>query len=149
MMKNAPFLDTKTFARLAPVVQKELRLLARAGAFSAAAALKHVFVQLYGIERSREEQRRFMFFAAPLARRIAVELANAEERIGPSDLRVSDLKEWLWWLDTFDPLCARMVDLRYFAGLTTRETAQTLRMSPEGVVHELRFAKAWLQARLS
>jgi Fe-S-cluster formation regulator IscX/YfhJ len=147
-MKDTPVLDAKAFARLAPVVQKELRLLARAGAFSAAAALKHVFARLYGTERSREEQQRFLFFAAPLARRIAIELANAEERIGSGDLSVTDLKQWLWWLDTFDPMCARMVDLRYFAGLTTRETARTLRVSPETVVHELRFAKAWLQARL-
>ena len=41
-----------------------------------------------------------------------------------------------------------MIDLHYFAGLTTKQTAAALGVSPEVVVRDLRFAKAWLQTKL-
>ena len=45
-------------------------------------------------------------------------------------------------------MCARMIDLHYFAGLSTKQTAAALRLSPRLVIRDLRFAKAWLQSRL-
>lgn len=147
-MTAQPPLDTTALVRLAPVIRTELRQLALAGSMSAAASLRHVFTQLFGENRSRQDQIRFMIYAAPLARRIAIDLANSGDRIGESDIRVSDLREWLGWLDMFDPLCARMIDLHYFAGLSTKETAQALKMPTQAVIRDLRFAKAWLQAKL-
>lgn len=140
--------DSKSLVRLSPFIKSELRRLAVAGALSAAVALRHVFTHLFGSERAREDKLRFMMYAAPMARRIAIELANSADYIGDTDIKVSDVKEWLGWLDTFDPVCARMIDLHYFAGLSTRETAVALKMSPRAVVRDLRFAKAWLRTKL-
>ena len=123
-VKPPPSLDATHFARLSPFVRSELRRLTCTGALSAPAALHQVFIELFGAGRTRRDQVRFMLFAAPIARRIAIDLAGMADRIGDTDISVADLQEWLLWLDTFDPLCARMIDLHYFAGLSTRETAQ-------------------------
>jgi RNA polymerase sigma factor (sigma-70 family) len=147
-MKPPASLDATQFARLSPYIRNELRRLAQTGAVSAAAALRQVFIELFGTGCSRRDQMRFMLFAAPIARRIAIDLAGRAERIGDTDISASDLQEWLLWLETFDPLCARMIDLHYFAGLSTKETAQALEMSPQAVIRDLRFAKAWLQSKL-
>ena len=48
-----------------------------------------------------------------------------------------------------DPRKSRVVELRYFAGLTAEETAAVLRVSPETVQREWRVAKAWLLRELS
>jgi DNA-directed RNA polymerase specialized sigma24 family protein len=148
-MKATASLDASQLARLSPFIRSELRKLALTGAVSAAAALRQVFIQLCGTECSRRDEVRFMLFAAPIARRIAIEIAGRSERIGDSDISTTDLQEWLTWLDTFDPMCARMIDLHYFAGLSTKETARALAMPPQAVIRDLRFAKAWLHARLA
>jgi RNA polymerase sigma factor (sigma-70 family) len=147
-VKPPPSLDATQFARLSPFVRDELRRLTRTGALSGAAALHQIFLELFGAGRTRHDHVRFMLFAAPIARRIAIDVAGTAERIGDTDVRAADLQEWLLWLDAFDPLCARMIDLHYFAGLSTKETAQALHMSPEAVIRDLRFAKAWLQSKL-
>lgn len=147
-MTAIPPLDTTALVRLAPVIRNELKRLALSGSVSASTSLNHVFKQLFGADRPRQDQIRFMVYAAPLARRIAVDLANSDDRIGNSEIRVSDLREWLGWLDMFDPLCARMIDLHYFARLTTKETALALNMPTQAVIRDLRFAKAWLQTKL-
>lgn len=147
MTTPAP-LDTPALVRLAPVIRSELLRLATSGAMSAEASLRHVFNQLFGSERSRQDEIRFMVYAAPLARRIAIELANASDRVADSEVSVQDLREWLGWLDMYDPLCARMIDLHYFAKLTTKETALALNLPTQAVIRDLRFAKAWLQTKL-
>ena len=149
MITTTELLDAKKFACLAPAVRAELQKRVRAGVLSVGDSLQQVFVEMFGAGRSRNEQIRFYLFAAPMARKIAIELANDGDHIGSTDISVSDLKMWLWWLDSMDPLCARMIDLHYFAGLSFKETAAALRLPPEAVIRELRFAKAWLQLRLS
>jgi DNA-directed RNA polymerase specialized sigma24 family protein len=84
-----------------------------------------------------------------MARRIAIERANANDRIGATDVSIADLKMWLWWLDNMDPLCATMIDLHYFAGLSFKETAEVLDLPPQAIIRDLRFAKAWLMLRLN
>jgi RNA polymerase sigma factor (sigma-70 family) len=48
-----------------------------------------------------------------------------------------------------DPRQARLVELRFFAGLTLDEAAQTLRISQATANRDWRFARAWLMNRLS
>jgi RNA polymerase sigma factor (sigma-70 family) len=52
-------------------------------------------------------------------------------------------------LATFDPRKARIVELRYFGGLTVEETAEVLKISPITVMRDWSFAKAWLHRELS
>jgi DNA-directed RNA polymerase specialized sigma24 family protein len=140
-------LNAESFARIAPVVKSELQRLWSDDKTSAADALQQVFLQMFGPDRPRQEFIRFLFFASPIARRIAIGAARLNDPVGDTDIKVADLKLWLWWFDTMDPLCARMIDLHYFAGLSIKETAAALRMSPRGVIRDLRFAKSWLKAK--
>ena len=48
-----------------------------------------------------------------------------------------------------DPRQARLVELRYFGGLSLEETANVMEISPTTVKREWRIAKAWLYRRLS
>lgn len=145
---SRPPIDTSVLVRIAPTIRVEMHKCACAGAVTAVEAIKHVFRKLFGDDRSREDEIRFMVYVAPLARQIAVELANPTDHIKGTNIRVQDLREWLGWLDAFDPLCARMVDLHYFAELSIKETAFALKLPVTAVTRDLRFAKAWLQTKL-
>jgi hypothetical protein len=115
---------------------------------SPAASLRQVFHAIYGDEYHPQELMHFLIFAAPLARRVAFELATSGDRIGTTDISAAELERWLWWLETFDPLSARLVDLHYFAGLTPKQLATLFGMSPRLVLQDLRFARAWLRTRV-
>ncbi|MET0534187.1 MAG: ECF-type sigma factor [Steroidobacter sp.] len=142
-------LDSKKFVHLAPAIRSELLKRVRAGVLTVGESLHQVFVEIFGTERTRNERFLFLLFAAPMARRIAIEMANAGDRVGATEISVADLKMWLGWLDSMDPLCARMIDLHYFAGLSFKETAAILGLPPQAVIRDLRFAKAWLMLRLN
>jgi hypothetical protein len=143
-----PPADYTGWLKLRPLIARELLHLASSGSLPSGAALKRVCRKLFGDDCSPEIETRFLIFAAPIARKIAIGLANRGDRIGDSDVKVQDLIEWLGWLDRFDPMSAAMIDLHYFAGLTAKQTAAALRVAPEVVVRDLRFAKAWLQTKL-
>ena len=134
---------------MASVIRSELDLRVQAGSLNTRESLQQVFVALFGAERAPDERLRFLLFAAPLARRVAIERATSHERIGVGDLSVADLNLWLCCLDTMNPLHARILDLHYFAGLNLKETAAVLNMPLPAVRRDLRFAKAWLRARLT
>lgn len=146
-MNDTATLDQATLRKLRPVIAKELKRIAAAGSFSPQQALKQVFQQLLP-GHDREDEVRYLMVAAPMARRLTIELANAEERIGNSDVRMQDVREWMAWFDLFDPLGAQMIDLHYFGGLSTRRTAAALQLTPRAVIDDLRFAKSWLQTKL-
>ena len=65
------------------------------------------------------------------------------------DLDVLALNAALEELTALDPLRARMIELRFFAGLTTDETAEALGVSAATVTRGWRFARAWLHQRLT
>jgi RNA polymerase sigma factor (TIGR02999 family) len=110
----------------------------------------------------------FFGVAASMMRRILVDHARrrrAEKRGGdwervtmtehdvaaedPREIDVLALHESLERLATFDPQQARIVELRYFGGLTIDETAEVAGISPATVVREWTIAKAWLRADLT
>jgi RNA polymerase sigma factor (TIGR02999 family) len=65
------------------------------------------------------------------------------------DLDILELNDALVELSAVDPLRARMIELRFFAGLTTDETAEALGMSAATVTRGWRLARAWLHQRLT
>jgi RNA polymerase sigma factor (TIGR02999 family) len=122
------------------------------------------------VDQSRVEWRnRAHFFgvAAQVMRRILVDhargrdaakrgggmqrltLNDADAAVGESDVDVLDLHEALETLAAFDPLQARLVELRYFSGLNIEETAEALDISPATVKREWAVARAWLRRELS
>jgi hypothetical protein len=109
--------------------------------------LESLFVNRFGGQHPGFERLKFLFFVAPLVRRLVIGSADVDRRVRGTDITFGDLKSWLDWLDALDPVCARMIDLRYFAGVSIKETAYLLDLRPNAVVRELRFARAWLNIK--
>ena len=160
-----------------PLVYDELRRLAasyirreRPGQTLQATALVHeAYVRLIA-EKSHTWQNRthFLAIAALSMRQILVEKArrrNAAKRGGapqritlddrnldaantPADIDVLALDEALTRLAALDPEHARIVELRYFGGLTVEETAEVLNSSPATVKRRWALARAWLKKEL-
>jgi RNA polymerase sigma factor (TIGR02999 family) len=80
--------------------------------------------------------------------RASVELWEAAAALESDPAEVLALDEALAKLREYDPRKAEIVQLRYFAGLSTDETAEVLGLSPRQVDKEWRFAKAWLHRLL-
>jgi len=161
---------------LIDAVYGELRRLAhhhlrreRPGHTLQTTALVHdAYLQLVE-QRNVQWQSRAHFFgiAAHLIRRILVEYARrraAGKRGGhdavrvpldpelvvaqPRDVAVVAIDDALNALSSIDPQQGRIVELRFFGGLTVEETADVLEISPRTVKREWRMAKAWLQREL-
>ena len=112
-----------------------------------------------------EDRGRFLGMAATAMRRILVDHARARaadsrdsSRSVPlledpeqleEDLGIDHLDRALAELQSFDPELARMVELRFFGGLTVEDTAQAMNVSPRTVKREWRLARAWLQRKVS
>ena len=163
--------------RLIPLVYGELRSLAahylrgeRAGHTLQPTALVHeLYVRLVNQDRANWRDRaHFLAVAAQLMRRILVDYARARqaakrdsaaagvdiagvELVGAevSVVEVLAVDEALDRLAELDPQQTRVVELRYFAGLTVEETAEAIGVSPRTVKRDWAMANAWLRAQLS
>jgi RNA polymerase sigma factor (TIGR02999 family) len=67
---------------------------------------------------------------------------------GPEPIDLLMLDDALVALAAEDEQLARVVEMRYFGGMTAEESAEALDISVHVVRHQLRFAQAWLQKRL-
>lgn len=108
-------------------------------------ALSEIFEQRrhqLGPRRLRQDRRHFYLFAAQLARGVVLEDMSSPNQDVASSRAMS---RFLWWIGVVDPMCVRIVDLHYFAGLSSRETAATLRISTTAVECQLRFVSAHLE----
>jgi RNA polymerase sigma factor (TIGR02999 family) len=162
---------------LVPLVYDDLRRMAArymqrepAGHALQATALVHeAYVRLID-QRQVKWRNRAHFFgvAAGMMRRILVDQARRRragkrggqwERVtlvddevaaeGPDEIDVLALHQSLERLASFDPQQERIVELRYFGGLTIEEAAEVVGISAATVVREWTMAKAWLRADLS
>jgi RNA polymerase sigma factor (TIGR02999 family) len=114
-----------------------------------------------------ENRRHFFGAAAQAMRRVLVDRARVrraqkrdagQERLSLSDVEVEapsgmdievlELERALSELETFQPRLARMLELRYFAGLGIHETAAALGVSPATVKRDWAYARVWLLDRL-
>lgn len=168
--------DTDALEKLLPIVYAELRRIAdnylrreHSGHTLQTTALVHEAYLRLVKAQSLEWQNREQFFgiAANLMRRILVDharTANAAKRggstpnlpldealttSGESDENLLLLDEALNKLATIDSQAARIVELRYFAGLTIEETAEVLKTSPMTVKREWATARAWLHREIA
>lgn len=71
-----------------------------------------------------------------------------EEPASPAELDVLELEEILAELESHDAQMARLIELRYFGGLTFAECAEELELAISTVKDKSRFALAWLRMRL-
>lgn len=144
---STPRLDPALLANLTSM-RDELYRRANAGQVLGRALLTDMFADVFGSNVPRLEQIRILFFAAPLVRRVVLEASDSSRCVGATDITFGEVKSWLWWLDAMDPLCARMIDLRYFANLSIKEIALLLHLPAAAVLRELRFARSWLRIRV-
>jgi len=79
--------------------------------------------------------------------RVSLEEAGAALSVVP-DVDLLALESALGELGELDPERARLVELRFFAGLSIEDTAELLGVSPSTVTRDWRMAKAWLFRRL-
>ncbi len=143
---NAPDIPCKTTALIHEVYlklidQREVNWQNRAHFFGIAAQLMRRILVDYAKARHRAK-RGGIGEDLPLAETI---LAVSKER--SIDLVVLD--EALTRLAVFDERQARIVELRYFSGLSIEETAEVLRISPATVKSDWNVAKAWLRHEIT
>ena len=168
--------DQDALDRLMPLVYGELRQLAqsymrreRAGHTLQTTALIHeAYLRLIDAKKTRLENRAHFFaVASRLMRQILVDFARSrgyQKRGGgaqqvalddamvigqPRDEDLVALDEALTALAGVDERKARVVELRFFGGLTESEMSETLKVSPETVRRDWRLAKSWLLLKLS
>ena len=141
---------------LTPLVQAELRRLAERRPATGPAELVHeAYLNLVGDATvARLGRARFLTVAARGVRRLLVEHAraadgNAGVTVGSEDIDVLALDEALGRLEEIDPPQARIVELRYFGGLTIEQAADTVSASPDVVAREWTVARAWLRRELA
>jgi RNA polymerase sigma factor (TIGR02999 family) len=167
--------DQTALDRLIPLVYEELRRLAdgqirreRPGHTLQPTALVHeVYVRMLGKEQPDYRDRaHFLAIAAHAMRKILIDHARGhnaakrgsglamapidEERDGcverPSLLIALD--DSLAALEVKDPLLARLIEMRYFGGLTAEESSAALNLEINDLRRQLRLAEAWLRREM-
>jgi RNA polymerase sigma factor (TIGR02999 family) len=162
--------DTAALERLTPFVYDELLRIARRcmrrqtpQTLQSTALVHEAYMRLVKVEGLRWQDRAHFFaVAAQMMRRILVDAARArraakrqgnaqritfDEGLAISVKQDGDLvaiDDALSALAQLDPRKARVVELRFFGGLTVEETAEVLQISPDSVKRDWRLAKPWL-----
>jgi RNA polymerase sigma factor (TIGR02999 family) len=168
--------DRNAFGRIIETVYPELQKIARRclgrerheHTIQATELVHEAYIRLIDIQRVRWEDRAHFFaVAARIMRRVLVDYARARlyaKRGG--EFRRVDLKEALMVsseggrelvemdealdnLAEFDSRKAKVVEMRYFGGLTVAEIAVVLGVSPQSVNRDWNLAKAWLAREMT
>lgn len=161
--------------RLMPLVYDELRRLAGVymrreppgHTLQATALVNEAYLRLVQVERIQVENRaHFLALAARMMRRLLVDAARAsgnEKRGGrtrkvpldealsvsaDSDLDFEALDQALRKMESLYPRKVRLVELRFFGGLSMEEAAEILHVSTDTLKRDWRFAKLWLLREL-
>jgi RNA polymerase sigma factor (TIGR02999 family) len=171
--------DSSALQELTPALYKELHRIAsrqlsgeRPNHTLQATALVHeAYLKLFqGAERKFADQVHFLAVASRVMRQVLVDYARSRA----SQKRAGDLNRTEWTtslavssnkgvelfeliklddalkdLAAEDESLARLVEMRYFGGMTAEETADAVGLSVHVVRHDLRYAQAWLRRRLT
>src|SRR5436190_16931351 len=163
--------DQAALDKLLPLVERELHRLAHSymrrenpdHTLQTTALINETYLRLVD-QRKVEWQNRAHFFgiAARIMRRILLNYArdqNRQKRGGKAihvslsqamimpaekDRELISLNDALDRLEALDQRKSRVVELRYFGGLSVEEAAEVLKVSPITVMRDWQFAKAWL-----
>lgn len=161
---------------LMPLVERELRQIARRQlrrerdnhTLQTTALVNEAYLKLVKANDINWQNRAHFFaVSSKIMRRILTNYARdarAEKRGGASRSHVNlddavvftperskqllDLDEALKRLEEFDTLKSRIVEMRYFSGMSIEETAEALGISPSSVSQHWRMARAWLKKEI-
>ena len=161
--------------QLTPVVYAELKRMAvrymakeRPGtSLQATALVNEAFLRLVEVDNVRWQDRAHFFaVSAQMMRRILVDAARARgsEKRGGAAVKVNlnesidampdrrghlvALDEALDALAQFDPRKAKVIEMRFFGGLSVDETAEVLKISAQSVLRDWKLARAWLMREM-
>ena len=168
--------DETALDALMPLVHDELRRIARRCLYGeranhsvqATELVNEAYLRLVDVQHVDWQNRtHFLAMSARLMRRVLVDLARsrgADKRGGGAvrvtlddaaiggvapDADVIRLDDALQALAALDDRKSRVVELRFFGGLTVDETAAALQVSSKTVLRDWEFARAWLQRELT
>ena len=168
--------DEAALGRIVPLVQDELRKIARRClrgeqadcSLQATALVNEAYLRLVDARLVNWQNRvHFLAMSARLMRRVLVDAGRARgsdkrggnavrvslsEAVGRSDdvgRDVVALHDALEQLEQVDARKGRLVELRFFAGLSVEEAAMVLEISPQTAARDWTFAKAWLRKELA
>ena len=166
--------DEEALDRLFPLIYDDLRRVARnrlrgegpEPTFQATALVNEAYLRLAGMGVEWTGRVHFFAVAASAMRRILVDRARrrhakkrgaGEKEISLEEIDVAQqssetllaLDQSLEALAAFDARKARVVELRFFAGLTIDETAEVLSVSHTTVEKDMKLAKAWLARHMA
>lgn len=162
--------DAQAAENLLPLVYAELHRLARSymrrerpdHTLQATALINEAYLRLVGEDVDWNSREHFIGLAAHVMRRVLVDYArtrNAEQRGGglkrvemQDDLAISagqldqveELDEALKKLEKENPRQARVVELRYFGGLSVEQIGAILQIAPRSVKRDWALARIWL-----
>lgn len=167
--------DESALPQLVPLVLAELRRLARRHLIGkrdrqllqTTALVNEAYLRLVDINRVRwQDRNHFLSMASRLMRRVLVDLARShttakrgggqirvtfDEAAVAADQPIADLLELndaLEALARVDVRKSRVIEMRFFGGLSVEETAEALNVSPQTVMRDWRLARAWLSREL-
>ena len=168
--------DDAALARIAPLVHAELYRLAKRymsrersdHLLQTSALINEAYLRLIDWKAVRWQNRAHFFgVAAQMMRRILVDFARRRPKVAKEvealnisldeamtvttekDADLLALDEALQSLAEIDERKSRIVELRFFGGLSVDETAEVLKLAPITVIREWNKAKAWLYRELS
>ena len=167
--------DESALARLVPIVHEELHRIARAcmageragHVLDATALVNEAYLRLIGTQHVNWRNRaHFLAMSARLMRRILVDFARSKQfaKRGGGAMEISlapdlplslqpgrdlvALNDALEALAHVDDRKSRVIEMRFFGGLSVKETAEALGVSVETVMRDWKLAKAWLLRQL-
>ena len=168
--------DEFALEELAPIVLQELHRLAhrymsgekKGHLLQTTALINEAYIRLTGLEKMDWQNRaHFYAVAAQMMRRILVDFARSQKSLKRGgearrvaiediplasedpDLNLVALDDALHRLSTVDERKCKVVELRFFGGLSVIETAQVLNVSPDTVMRDWRLSKVWLRREMS
>jgi RNA polymerase sigma factor (TIGR02999 family) len=168
--------DQAALERLVPLVYEELKRMAHRymrgenpdNTLRTTALVNEAYLRLVDVNNVRWQDRAHFFaVSAQMMRRILVDAARARHRDKRGgDLQVLNLNESvdamvergselialddaLTSLAQLDSRKARVIEMRFFAGLSVEETAAVLGISPQSVLRDWKLGRAWLTRELS
>jgi len=168
--------DQEALRDLAPLVYAELRRMAgrymrrenEGNTLQATALVNEAYLRLVNLDGvSWQDRAHFYAISAQMMRRILVDAARvrgSDRRGGGAqrlnlnesidgvcvrDGKLVELDEALKVLAQFDPRRAKVVEMRFFGGLSVEETAEVLKISSKTVMRDWTLARAWLLKEMS
>lgn len=158
------------YPSLRQMAQRQFQRAARGDVLTLQATelIGEAYMQLVRQKNGYVDRNHFFAIAARIVRRVVidhlrdrmaqkrggkVQLTSLEDAaevaaLDPQLLDALSIEKALTELEQHDPECARMVELRFYGGLSTLETAAALGVSESTVMRQWRFARAWIERRL-